>query len=457
MKIMDIPKAFLDVFGGYAQQQSSSSTGLLAQILPNRGSTFIPRSSTEMLKFYSQSPLLRMVGGRIASDISAQNWRVYAPQSSSKSDLRYSRAVKSMSRTARHQETFSAVQKGDLREIDVHPLKTLLTAGNEFMVGLTIRKLTQLHLDLVGEAFWLLIRNLAGAPVEVLVIPPSWVESTPEDGKDYFNVKHRALEIQVPRAEMVWFVDPDPQNPYSRGLGTAEVLADELEIEEYAAKHVKMFFQNRAMPELLIAGPGLKRENSTRLEQRWMEKLQGFRKSYLPFFMNAPDGMQLHTMSQDFESMKLIELRKHERDIVMQTFGVSPEVFGVVENSNRATIDSADFLIAKHVLTPRLEVIREFLQQRLMPQYGDETLIVDYDSPIDEDREFQMKAAKVAPYTRSVNEWRDLQNLERIEGGDVYVSPNNVTAFETPDQIEAANGGTEDPVRALESNLSQLE
>lgn len=461
MSFSDYAKGFLDVFGGFAQQQQRSGGTILSKLLPQPGQTFAPRTSAEVLKFYSESPLLRMVAGRIASDVSSQQWRVFAPMSAKSSDIRYARSVKAMTRAARHSEIKRARQEGVLEEIAVHPLKTLMTVGNEFQIGLIMRKLTQLHLDLVGEAFWLLIRNQLGAPIEALVIPPSWVQQTPEDRQDFFIVKHRALQLDVPRSEMMWFVDPDPHSPYSRGLGTAEVLADELEIEEYAAKHVKTFFQNRARPEILIAGPNLGPSNVQRLEARWLSKLQGFRNSYLPFFMNAPDGMEMEVLSQDFESMQMIDLRKHERDIVIQTFGVPPEVFGVVENSNRATIDAADFLIAKHVLTPRLEVIREFLQQRLVPQYGDDSLIVDYDSPVDEDREFQMKVAKTAVYTRSVNEWREMQNLERIEGGDVYVAPSNVTAFDSPEEIEAANlEGDEETTleeEALDDAEQQLE
>lgn len=324
----------------------------------------------------------------------------------------------------------------------------MIHEGNEFMLGWVLRKLTQLHLDLVGEAFWMLSRNVADAPITAYIIPPSWVIKTPEDGQPFFTIKYGDKEIEVPPTEVIWFVDPNPSQPYGRGLGTGTTLADELEIEEYAAKHVKTFFQNRARPDVLITGPNLVKDAAARVEARWLEKLQGFRRAYLPFFMEAPDGMQLHQLSQDFESMQLLEVRKHERDIVMQTFGVSPEIFGVVENSNRATIDAADFLIAKHVTTPRLDLQREYLQRKVMPLYGDSSLIIEYDSPVDEDREFALKAAKAAPHTRTVNEWRDIQNLEHVADGNVYVAQSNLGAFESPAEIapqqSLASGSEED-------------
>jgi hypothetical protein len=437
MKLQNFTKAFLDVFGGY-DPPTTSTSGLLAKVLPNRSETGPPRTVAEILKFYGESPLLRMVGGRISSDFASQNWRVYAPVSSKRMDLRYARSVKLMPRKTREREIISAIKQGDLRNIEQHPILTMLMNGNEYMLGSVLRKLTMLHIDLVGEAFWIMVRNMTGAPSQAILVPPSWVSKTPEDGADGFIVKYGRTEIEVPRSEMVWFVDPNPAKPYGRGLGTGQILADELEIEEYAAKHVKMFFQNRARPELLVAGPNLPKDSATRLEHRWLEKLQGFRNTYLPFFMEAPDGMQIHQFSQDFESMQLIDLRKHERDIVLQTFGVSPEIFGVIENSNRATIDAADFLIAKHVLTPRLDLTREFLQYRVMPEYDDESLIIDYDSPVDQDKEFHLKAAGRATWSRTINEWREMQNLPKHPQGDVFLAPANYGAWEDPSEIESA-------------------
>ena len=165
MKLPSIPKAFTDVFGGYAAQVSSSQQGILAKLLPNPRDTSPPRTVDELLKFYGESPLLRMVAGRIASDISAQNWRVYASASSRKSDVRYARSVATRPTKARQREIKIARDAGDLREVQTHPILTMINNGNEYMLGPVMMKLTQLHLDLVGEAFWIMAPNMTGVPV----------------------------------------------------------------------------------------------------------------------------------------------------------------------------------------------------------------------------------------------------------------------------------------------------
>ena len=44
----------------------------------------------------------------------------------------------------------------ELEEVVDHPLPRVLKASNAFALGLTTKRLTQLYLELVGEAFWII-------------------------------------------------------------------------------------------------------------------------------------------------------------------------------------------------------------------------------------------------------------------------------------------------------------
>ena len=52
-------------------------------------------------------------------------------------------------------------------------------------------------------------------------------------------------------------------------------------------------------------------------------------------------------------------MRKFLRDTIYQTYGIPPEVLGIIENSNRATADAAMYIYGILVLTPRLNKMRE--------------------------------------------------------------------------------------------------
>ena len=123
--------------------------------------------------------------------------------------------------------------------------------------------------------------------------------------------------------------------------------------------------------------------------------------------------------------MQLVDLRRFERDAIVQTFGVPPEMLGILQNSNRATIEAADHLFSRWVLLPRLEAFRDVLQKQLVPQF-DEKLILTYQNPIPEDRDFKlsvMQSAYWAFSTSGVN-W---QGEPLPDGkGDYFLMPLNL-------------------------------
>ena len=297
-----------------------------------------------------------------------------------------------------------------------------LEASNSFALGLTTKRLTQIYLELVGEAYWIKERNEFGMPIALWPLPPHWVMATPTLSKPYFEVKFMGWQGNIPVREVVWFVHPDPCNPYGRGVGVAKSLADELETDEYAAKHMKAFFYNRARPDIIVSGKGLRETETKRLEQDWIQKLQGFWRTFKPYFISGEVKVDL--IAQNFEHLQLMELRKHVRDTVMQVEGLPPELQGVIENSNRATIDSADYLFSRWTLVPRLEFLRATMQERLVPDY-DERLILDYESPVQEDKEFNLKVAQASPWSTMLDEWRAMRGAEPLpnEQGKVFMVP----------------------------------
>jgi hypothetical protein len=216
-------------------------------------------------------------------------------------------------------------------------------------------------------------------------------------------------------------------------------LSDELETDEYASKHLKAFFYNRARPDFIVypkadgISGGLKREEVMRVEKDFLDKNQGFWRAFRPYFMTREVG--IHEFEQNFQHMQMIELLKHERDTIIQVFGFPPELFGILESSNRATIEGAELMFARWCVEPRLEFQRSELQAMLVPEY-DERLILDYVSPVAEDKEFKLKVMVAMPTTVKVDEWREFQGLTPLEekdGGENFIKPGTMSIVENLD------------------------
>ena len=455
-------KALVGIFSDESARQAH---GMLGGIFGSSEGDPPYRGAANLLESYSTMPWLRAVAQRVATSVasSSTQWRLYAPASGNRRD------VSLIQRAANHETRKQLIRKAenDLVPVEDHILLDSLNKANSYMVGQSLFKVTQIHLDLVGESFWIKQRNNFGAPVEFWPVPPNWVQATPTPQKRSFRVSFKGWQGEIPDTEMLWMADIDPANPYGRGTGMARSLSDELETDEYAAKHTRQLFFNRARPDMIIwpkqQGPhdiGLQQDQVRRLEERWLDGHQGFWKAFKPFFVGRE--INVHEVNQSLQELQLVELRKHERDTIVQVFGIPPELLGILQNSNRATIESADYLFSRWVVAPRMEFLRSQLQERLLPEY-DDRLVLDFVSPVAEDREHMLQASKAAPWALKVDEWRVLQGQEPLDdsAGQVHMMPMNLIPVVTPSvppaPLPATIAGEGPPIEESSAVVDSLE
>lgn len=393
---------------------SQPGSSLLAP--SNRG--IPPRMGVRaVLQAYSQMPWLRSIAGKIGQGIAEIEWLTFT--SERRGRPRRAKDIESAPAWRRTKLIAAERERGQLRELPDHPLRDLLRHGNARMSGDKVLGLTQTYIDLVGEAYLLVERDPLGTPAALWPVSPAEVVELPNTEFPFFRIVVGARQFDVPVTEVIVFHEPDPVDAYGRGTGIAHALGDELELDEHTTKHLKAFFQNRARPDLIISANHLSREDTKRLEEKWMQTHQGFWRAAKPHFFNRQIDVQ--EIGQDFESMQLRDLRSQQRDIILQVFNIPPEIVGHLQNSNRSTVVTAQEFWQRNVIQPRVESLRKTLQRQLVPQF-DERLILDYESPVVEDREHQLNVMKTGRFAVTVNEWRAAAGLPTLgERGDVFI------------------------------------
>ncbi len=417
--------------GGYQGDGNSILTRILSTgSAPRRG-------SRELLEAYKCLPWLRAVVDRISVSTSSVPWHLYREENGKQ---RIGNIPTTKSRS--------------MVEVE-NPFNVLMSRPNPVMTGLALRQTAQIYLELLGESFIIIERNAQGQPAELWPIPPTWVNATPSGDTPSFNISYNSLQMDVAESDMLWMSYPDPMNPYARGTGIGQTLGDELDTDEYTAKHVKSWFYNRATPELLVGVKGASENQLRGAKQAWEDAHRGAFRAFNSHWHSGE--LDVKQLSQTFADQQLIELRRYERDIIIHTFGIPSELLGITENSNRATIESADYLYSRWTITPRLEFWRTELQEKLVPSFG-QGLFLEYDNPVPEDKEFQMNLIKVAPYAFTINEVRDVAGLGPREDGDRYPVDGTTTFVSVDDDdvgpampdIEAENIEAEEEIENYE-------
>jgi hypothetical protein len=235
-------------------------------------------------------------------------------------------------------------------------------------------------------------------------------------------------------------------------------MRDELDADENAAKLVSYSFYNRGRPDVLITLPGMRAAALRAFRDDWLSSLMGPKNVNKAHFTNVPD-VDAKILGEDFRSLQMIDLRRFSRDTIRQVLGIPPEVLGIIENSNRSTIDAATYIFNQHVIEPMLEQRRAFLQRQLIDEF-DDRLILDYVSPADEDKEFALKVANSQPYIMTIDEWRAMAGKDRVgaeKGGNLYVVPGSgVKAVEDlKELLNMDTEGTGDPTEGQPTPLDQ--
>jgi hypothetical protein len=396
------------------------------------------RGSRQILEIYSESPWVQAVTKKIGERVASTEWLLFA-QTGGNGNKHYiktthresiARKIKRAPFKERKRLLRKLQAKGQLKEITNHPALDLLASGSPGMTGSASRRLTQISRDLVGEAFWVLDRDGLNIPVAYWYMPPHWVTELPGPGRDTYGVSLSGQQIKIPAGDVIWFREPDPAKPYSRGTGLGMALGDEIETDEYAAKFIKTFFANSARPELLIYAEGEKKENLQRAKLEFENSHRGYQRAHRSWWMNKK--IEVKELTRKFTDMELVSLRQSERDTIIAVFGVPPEQLGIVTSSNRATAHESERIMATSVLVPRLEAQREQLQVELIDDY-DDRLILDFESPIPEDKESKLKAMQAAPYTVTRGEWRIEQGQDhRGKGDEVHIMPLNLIEVPAP-------------------------
>lgn len=316
---------------------------------------------------------------------------------------------------------------GEKEEIQKHPFLDFMERPNPLveMTASAVWKLYTEYLLLKGEAYCIIERYPDGTPAELWPVPPQWVQTIPYIGFPFYTIRATDGTIMnVPVDDMFVQKDLNPSNPYSRGLGQAESVADEVEIDEYAAKFQKNFFFNGATPDTLVILPGADDKNVKRFRETWKDKFSGVMRSHGVEVLGGPkegNGPTVEKLGDNMKDLDMVNGRTFTRDAIMEHFGMPREIMGITQNSNRATADAAQYIYAKNVLRPRLMQRQDAVNMQLLPAYG-EDLIWEYDDIIPHDVEYD-KAVGLEGWNNNLltkNEARELLGFEAVQYGDVF-------------------------------------
>lgn len=323
------------------------------------------RDREQQLRAMESVGTLHAIIGRLATETACVKWRLYRKATSGKDE--------------------------DRTEVTSHAALDLWNKPNHWWHGELFREASQQHLDLVGEAWWVVVRHprVRSIPLELWPVRPDRMQPIPHPQKyltGYVYWGPDGEQVPLELDEVIQIRRPHPRDPY-RGTGPVQALLADVDAARFSAEWNRNFFLNSAMPGGIVqVDHRLDDPEFQEMVERWREQHQGVANAHRVAILERAQWVD---RSYSLRDMQFQELRMVQREIIREAFAFPKSELGTMDDVNRATAEAGRTILARGHIAPRLERYRAALNHHLLPMFGPtaEGLEFDFDSPVPEDRE----------------------------------------------------------------------
>jgi HK97 family phage portal protein len=336
---------------------------------------------------------------------------------------------------------FRGDDRSERSQVAKHPILTILDKVNPFQTGAECIELTQIYLDLIGEAFWILNYNALDEPSEIIIPYPHNMTIVPARAFPFvknYVYGFGADAIPFAENEVIHFKYPNPLNQY-RGLGPAQAIGIDLDTEQYSNEWNRNFFFNSARPDGVIQFEyNLSDDQFEKLKKQWTEKYRGVSKAHQVALLEG--GGKYIQIQNTIKDMDFYNMKLRNRDAILGVYGMPQSVMGISENVNKANAEAGDYTFARWIVKPRLDRLKNKLNEQFVPLFRkSDNLEIDYDEVVPETIEQKMLLAEsgIRAGYLTINEARKLRGMDPLLTGDVLLIPLNLIPMDIKEPLEA--------------------
>ena len=205
----------------------------------------------------------------------------------------------------------------------------------------------------------------------------------------------------------------------------SEPIGLSLALEEYASR----FFSNGATPPSVLEHPAsLSQEAQDRLRDNWSKVYGGLSNAHRIAILE--EGMKLNTFGIDPEHAQAIESRKFMIDEVARIFNMPPHMLKQLGDSSYNNIEEQALEFIKYTLRPWLVRFEQAYNTQLLSIQEQDQLFFEHlvDGLLRGDTETRHQAYATGRQWGyySANDVREMENMNPVEGGDLYMVPLNM-------------------------------
>ena len=304
----------------------------------------------------------------------------------------------------------------DLLRDPLHPVYALVTRNpNPHQTAFEFWETLIAAAVLRGAGYAVINRDASGLPIELIPIDSDSVTRHNDGGEIYYILSGDG-EV-IPEFNMLEICNLNRQSPvalHRDNLGLAR------EAQDFGSKY---FANGGQMTGILTAVNPIKPEQIAALVKSWKSAARQGGTQLVPFDMDykkigiSPDEAQF------------LQTRKYQAISICRIFSVPPAIIQIESQTTYNNVEQQNLQFARHTITPWTRRIEQELERKLL--FENEQTSVSISFNLNDLHRGDM-AARSAFYTTalqngwlSINEVRDREKLNPVEGGDTHTIGSN--------------------------------
>jgi HK97 family phage portal protein len=313
-----------------------------------------------------------------------------------------------------------------VEEVCHHPALDLLNKCNAYHNRLDLICLTELYLEITGNAFWLCQFDPYGVPTEVYLLPTQLV--TPERNDKGQVVGWRFGQgydsVVYPTKDIIHFKFPSLEDPYGMGYSPLQAAWNRVQIQCKEMGYLDATLTNFGRPDAILSpNEPISPFEAERTAKEFIHRFRGQGNGGV-FVADGP--MTVTPISWPAKDFAELQVYQTIKNAVSNAFHIPPDIWEMGE-ANRATADAILYALALHCIKPRMTRLVEKLNERLLPMFdgGQGRLFFEAEHIVPADKDYELREAdflaKYGIVTR--NEFRERFGYAPAEWADEPLLP----------------------------------
>ena len=334
----------------------------------------------------------------------------------------------------------------------------LQSQPNPAMTAIVFREIMTGHLLTWGNAYCRITRNNAGQVAGLFPMLPESVEVFAKGNRLYYLHKIDGKEFQLNSADVLHLVgfgydgckgySPIAYQKNSIGMGIAA--------EEYGAE----FFGNGAVFSGAIKHPGTL---STDAHKRLANSIKDKKKHST---LILEEGMDFKEMSIPPEDAQFIETRKFQATDIARIYRLPPHKIQILDNATFSNIEHQSIEFVTDAIRPYLIRWEQEGNRKLFTKTERQTHFLKHniEGILRGDTKSRYDSYAIGRNWGwlSVNDIRELEDMNKVNGGDVYLQPLNMQDVANPnapeqEEVDRARSIHKQPIFSLCDRLVNQE